>query len=162
MTTTKKAQNTAEKLLELRLQEGSQFRPPLMVADRATMLLISDHFVMPEFVPGREPELQMWMKSNHQRELTQRENQCVLAFLSDGPLMFNSALPHGIPFATHRMTSLDHSVWFHHPCETAQWMLFDQRSIAAADGRGMNEGEIFDSQGRLVMICMQESMLKRM
>ena len=54
--------------------------------------------------------------------------------------MFNSVVPYGIAFATHRLTSLDHSVWFHRACDVGDWLLFDQTSSAAADGRGMNEG----------------------
>ena len=44
--------------------------------------------------------------------LSSRERQIVMAYLSDGPLMFNSVLPHGIPFQSHRLTSLDQSVGF--------------------------------------------------
>jgi acyl-CoA thioesterase len=40
--------------------------------------------------------------------------------------------------------------------------LFDQRSTAANDGRGMNEGEVFDRDGRLIFTASQESMLRRM
>jgi acyl-CoA thioesterase-2 len=153
---------SAQAALKKAEQEGKNFSPPLMVADRATLVLISDHFIPEAFVKGRAAEIQLWMKSNHDQSLSEREHQSLLAFLSDGPLMFNSALPHGVPFTTHRMTSLDHSVWFHRPCDTSQWLLYDQRSEAAADGRGLNEGEIFDTEGNLVMTCMQESMLRRM
>lgn len=81
--------------------------------------------------------------------------------MSDGTLMFNSVIPYGVPFQTHRLTSLDHSVWFHQTCDVFDWMLFDQRSTAAADGRGMNEGEAYDRTGNLVFSTSQESMLRR-
>ncbi|HIG39891.1 MAG: hypothetical protein ABGY96_00795 [bacterium] len=126
------------------------------------MLMISDSFVPQTFKTGREPKLQCWMKSNHQGKTSAQMAQCVLAFLSDGTLMFNSVLPYGVPFQTHRLTSLDHSVWFHRSCDMTQWTLFDQRSTAVADSRGMNEGEVFDRQGRLVCTISQESMLRRM
>lgn len=85
----------------------------------------------------------------------------VLAFLSDGTLMFNSVLPHGLPFQTHRLTSMDHAAWFHRGCDVTQWMLFDQHSSAAADGRGLNHGNLFDCNGKLVLSASQESLLKR-
>ena len=72
-----------------------------------------------------------------------------MAYLSDGPLMFNSVLPHGIPFQSHRLTSLDQSAWFHRDADPFEWMIFDQRSTAAAAGRGMNEGQIYGQDGRL-------------
>ena len=114
-----------------------------------------------EFDPEREPTLKMWMRVPGER-LSARMKQVVLAFLSDGTLMFNSILPHGTPFETHRMTSLDHSAWFHHPGNPGEWMLYDQRSTAAADGRGLNHGEIFNADGTLCMSCAQEAMLRRM
>ena len=43
----------------------------------------------------------------------------------------------------------------------SDWMLFDQRSTAAADGRGMNEGEAYDQTGKLIYTTSQESMLRR-
>ena len=94
-------------------------------------------------------------------QLTTREGQIALAYLSDATLLFNSVIPHGIPMQTHRMTSLDQSCWFHADTDPSQWLLFDQRSVAAADGRGLNEGEIYSTDGKLVMSCAQESMLRR-
>jgi acyl-CoA thioesterase-2 len=85
-----------------------------------------------------------------------------LAYLSDGPLLFNSVLPHGAPFQTHRVTSLDHAAWFHRDVDPTEWLLFDQRSTAAAGGRGMNHGEIFTAEGLLGVSVAQESMLRRM
>jgi acyl-CoA thioesterase-2 len=153
---------TPEAVAEKLAAAGRQFEPPMMTKNRATLLLISDSFVPERFSKGREPRLQTWMKSNHEGEISARAAQCALAFLSDGTLMFNSVLPYGVPFATHRLTSLDHSVWFHRPTDVGQWLLFDQFSSAAADGRGMNDGRIFDRSGNLVMTAAQDSMLRRM
>lgn len=153
---------TPEETRTLLAEKGKNFTPPMMAKDRATLMLITDGFVPEKFVPGREPFLRVWMKSNHEKGLTVREQQCVLAFLSDGTLMFNSILPYGIPFATHRLTSLDHSVWFHRPCDTGGWLLYDQLSTAAADGRGMNEGRVYDQAGNLIMTAAQDSMLRKM
>lgn len=50
------------------------------------------------------------MRVTPAEKLSERMRQVVLAFLSDGTLMFNSVLPYGIPFESHRLTSLDHSV----------------------------------------------------
>ncbi|MCB1692732.1 MAG: thioesterase family protein [Pseudomonadales bacterium] len=138
-----------------------RFRFPMTVGGRVEMELISDHFVPPEFKPGREPRLQCWMRVPNAESSSQRMRQCMLAFLADGTLMFNSALPYGVPFRTHRLTSLDQSVWFHRTPDVSQWMLYDQRSTAAADARGLNEGEAFDQTGRIIMSTAQESMLRR-
>lgn len=118
-----------------------------------------------EFIEDRAPELRLWMRTpysvDRSEQLTTREGQIALAYLSDATLLFNSVIPHGIPMQTHRMTSLDQSCWFHADTDPSQWLLFDQRSVAAADGRGLNEGEIYSTDGKLVMSCAQESMLRR-
>jgi len=104
----------------------------------------------------------LWMRVPGGDALTERQRQIVLAFLCDGPLMFNSILPYGAPMQTHWATSIDHSAWFHRLVDPSQWMLFDQRSTAAADGRGMNSGEIYGAAGELIMTCAQESVLRRL
>lgn len=142
-------------------EHAMPFSPPPTKENRTEMILASEHFMQPEFVPGREAALRMWIRSPADRPLTDRESQLVLAYLSDGTLMFNSVIPHGLPFQSHRLTSIDHAAWFHRVCNVTDWMLFDQHSSAAADGRGMNHGSLYDRDGRLVMTLAQESMLRR-
>ena len=150
-----------ELLLQKAIENGTEFTPPPTINGWAEMVLASEHFIQAEFIPGRDALLKLWMRCPDSDNLSQREAQVLLAYLSDGPLMFNSVIPHGLPFQTHRLTSLDHAGWFHRPCDVSNWMFFDQHSSAAADGRGMNHGTIFDSDGQLVMTVAQESMLRR-
>lgn len=133
---------------------------PFVVAGRAAVESASSSFI--DFTEGREPKLQLWTKTNDPGDLSIRDRQVALAYLSDGPLLFNSVLPHGAPFQTHRVTSLDHAAWFHRDIDPTHWLLFDQRSTAAAGGRGMNHGEIYAADGSLGMSVAQESMLRRM
>ena len=143
-------------------QQGAiPFEPPPMRDGRAEMVFVSDHFIQPEFKPGRSPELCLWTRCPGDAPANPRQHQIALAYLSDGTLMFNSVLPHGLPFQTHRLTTIDHSAWFHHVPDVTGWMLFDQRSTAAADGRGMNHGHLFSADGQLLMSTTQESMLRR-
>jgi len=114
-----------------------------------------------EFIEEREPKLQVWARVPGGSELDARQRQVVLAYLSDVPIVFNSVVPYGLPFQTHMVTSLDHSIWFHRPIDPSGWMLYDQHSSAAADGRGLNEGRLYDSDGTLILTCVQESMLRR-
>ena len=153
--------SSAESLIVAREARGeAAFQFPMVVGGRAEVEFATATFR--DFDPQQEPSLKTWMRVPPGESLTERQRQIALAFLSDGTLMFNSALPHGIPFETHRLTSLDQSVWFHRDTDPSQWLLFDQRSTAAADGRGMNEGEFYDTDGHIVMTCAQESMLRRL
>ncbi len=151
----------AEDLIAARLSAGIEAPAyPFVVAGRAAVESASPPFF--EFTEGRAPELRAWVRSNDPGTLSTRDRQVAIAYLSDGPLLFNSVLPHGAPFQTHRVTSLDHAVWFHRDVDPTQWLLFDQRSTAAAGGRGMNHGEIYTANGELAASVAQESMLRRM
>ncbi|MEL7157094.1 MAG: acyl-CoA thioesterase domain-containing protein, partial [Actinomycetota bacterium] len=48
-----------------------------------------------------DPALRVWMRVPGAEGLTARQRQVVMAFLSDGPLMFNSILPYGQAMETH-------------------------------------------------------------
>ncbi len=148
-----------EELIAARTERGDPpSGAPTAKNDRADILMASAPFHV--FEPGREPVIRTWMKVNRAEDLSDRMKQVVLAFLADGTLMFNSLIPYGVPFETHRLTSLDQSVWFHRMPEPSEWMLFDQRSTAAAGARGLNEGEIYARDGALLLTCSQESMLR--
>ena len=150
----------ADDLAAERQARGEPIFPfPIVQSGRAIMEWATPSFMASE--PGREPVLRNWMRVPDIEGLDERMRQVVLAFLSDGTLMFNAVLPYGLPFRTHRLTSLDHAGWFHRPADPGQWLLYDQRSTAAADGRGLNSGEIYTADGVLVMSCVQESMLRR-
>jgi acyl-CoA thioesterase II len=110
---------------------------------------------------GGAPAIAMWMRAVLTPEPGPRARQCALAYLSDGSLMFNALRPHGTAFASHRATSLDHCLWFHHDADPAGWLLYDQQGPVAADSRGLNHGRIFDRGGRLVASAMQEGMMRR-
>jgi acyl-CoA thioesterase II len=152
----------AAALIERREAAGiPPFQFPMTADGRVDMEWASESFNPAQFVAGRTPCLQTWMRANVPNDIDARLSQCVLAFLSDGTLMFNAVLPYGLPFQSHRLTSLDQAVWFHRPCNPADWLLFDQRSTAAADSRGMNEGEVYAADGQLILTVAQESMLRR-
>ncbi|MEM7096478.1 MAG: acyl-CoA thioesterase domain-containing protein [Actinomycetota bacterium] len=115
-----------------------------------------------DYIPDRRDGLTIWARVPGADELDERQRQVVLAYLSDVPIVFNAVVAHGVPFETHMVTSLDHSLWFHRAVDPSGWLLYDQASSAAADSRGLNEGRLFAADGRLVMTCVQESMLRRM
>lgn len=112
--------------------------------------------------PGGDAAISVWMRAVASAAADRRARQCMLAYLSDGPLMFNALRPHGRPFVSHRATSLDHALWFHRDVDPSGWLLFEQQGPAAADGRGFNQGRLFDAGGALVASVAQESMMRRL
>jgi acyl-CoA thioesterase-2 len=56
--------------------------------------------------------------------------------------------------------SLDHAIWLHAPARIDQWLLHEQESSRAADGRGFTTGRFFDHEGVLVASVAQEIFLR--
>ena len=156
--------DSPESLIAQRQSRGEDTFPFPPIKDGRTQIEFASAGFQ-EFIADRAPELRLWMRTPYSGDrvepLSTREGQIALAYLSDATLLFNSVIPYGIPMQTHRMTSLDQSCWFHRASDPSLWLLFDQRSVAATDGRGLNEGEIYSADGKLVMSCAQESMLRR-
>jgi acyl-CoA thioesterase-2 len=113
--------------------------------------------------PRTDPAgIRLWMQMPVRATGDPRVQQCALAFLSDSTLLFNALRRHGQPFSTHRTTSLDHALWFHHVPRCDAWLLYDQHGPAAADGRGINHGYIYDGDGMLIASAAQEGMMRRL
>ena len=81
---------------------------------------------------------------------------CTLAYMSDMTLLGSSKVPHS-DVAT-QDASLDHAMWFLRPFRADDWLLYDQTSPSAAEGRALTQGRIFDRSGRLVAAVTQEGL----
>jgi acyl-CoA thioesterase II len=116
----------------------------------------------PQGAPGGRPAIVLWLRAALSAGADVRARQCALAYLSDSTMMFNALRPHGRAFASHRAASLDHAMWFHRDGDPGRWLLFDQQGPVAADGRGLNQGALFDADGRLLASVAQEALLRRL
>ncbi|MBL4681207.1 MAG: thioesterase family protein [Pseudomonadales bacterium] len=105
---------------------------------------------------------QSWMRLPSERSLTDRQKQMLLVFISDGPLPGCSAAVFGDPHTTHQTMSLDHSIWLHQLGDLRDWVLFEASSIVTADGRGLNDGNLYSRDGKLLASIRQESLLRRL
>ena len=56
--------------------------------------------------------------------------------------------------------SLDHALWLHARVRIDQWLLHEQESSRAADGRGFTTGRFFDRSGVLVASVAQEIFIR--
>lgn len=86
----------------------------------------------------------------------------VLAYLSDMTLLDTCLHPHGrAVFDPHmQVASLDHSMWFHHPCKLDDWLLYSQDSPVTTGARGFNRGSIFTRDGLLIASTAQEGLIR--
>jgi acyl-CoA thioesterase-2 len=60
----------------------------------------------------------------------------------------------------HFGASLDHAFWLHAPARMDEWLLHEQESSRAADGRGFTTGRFFDRSGALVASVAQEIFIR--
>jgi acyl-CoA thioesterase-2 len=90
-------------------------------------------------------------------------HRCIAAFASDWTLCLASLRPHGLSLLSPRLkmlTSIDHSMWYHHPFDATKWMLYQTDSPVAMGGRSLNQGRLFDQQGRLCVSVAQEALVR--
>lgn len=89
-------------------------------------------------------------------------NKTLLAFISDAGLMAAAFLPHGISVYddTVQSASLDHSMWFHAPCNVNDWIFYRAESHWAANGRGLNIGKLYQRNGTLLATTVQEGLMR--
>ncbi|EGG01883.1 uncharacterized protein MELLADRAFT_72857 [Melampsora larici-populina 98AG31] len=59
------------------------------------------------------------------------------------------------------MASLDHSMFFYdHEIDVSQWMLYHMDVAAASFGRGLVIGRIYTREGKLLVVCTQEGVVR--
>lgn len=110
----------------------------------------------------RPPELDLWMRTP---PVAPDLAPAVLAYATDltligtalGPLNGVSQLDAGTAFAS-AVTS--HTLWFHRPLRTDEWLLLRQHSPILAHGRCFGRGDVLTEGGTLVASYAQEALLR--
>jgi len=105
------------------------------------------------------PEQHIWLKANGAVPPDPALHIALVVYASDRSLLDTAWRPHadqgGLAGA-----SLDHAMWFHRvPCFD-DWLLYSMRSPAAAGGRGLAIGAIYDREGRRLVTVAQEGVLR--
>jgi acyl-CoA thioesterase II len=117
---------------------------------------------------SRDPSLQVgpnlvWLRVNGQLPDDPLLHVCLMTYVSDLTLLDTVLLRHGVSWYDGRTTgaSLDHAMWFHRPFRADQWLLYAQDSPSAAGARGLARGEVFTTDGELVVSVVQEGLIRR-
>lgn len=116
---------------------------------------------IPERDPTSEASQQAGMVGGSR--LGSHTHRCIAAFASDWTLCLASLRPHGLSLLSPRLkmlTSIDHSMWYHRPFDSTQWMLYQTDSPVARGGRSLNQGRLFDQEGRLCVSVAQEALVR--
>ena len=115
----------------------------------------SDQFQHNPFTPSQQV---VWFRSKAKLPDDDTFHVCTLAYMSDMTLLQSALVPH--PDARVQEASLDHAMWFLRPFRADEWLLYDQVSPSAANGRALTHGRIFDRTGNLVAVVTQEGLAR--
>ncbi|MEQ9661744.1 MAG: acyl-CoA thioesterase II [Parasphingopyxis sp.] len=111
----------------------------------------------------REPVSKLWIKAVAPLPDDPAIHRAALAHASDARLMGTSMLPHGVDWQSGGMqtASLDHALWLHEDFRIDEWLLYVMDSPWSGHARGMNRGQIYTRDGRLVASVAQEGLIRQ-
>ncbi len=118
---------------------------------------------MNPFAPEKkEPVRHVWFRTIKQMPDDMAVHKYMLAYASDFGLVATSMYPHARTFWDPKMqvASLDHAMWFHRDFRMDDWLLYSIRSPSASHARGLNIGNIFTRDGRLIATTAQEGLIR--
>jgi acyl-CoA thioesterase-2 len=120
------------------------------------------NFVDPSKAQVQAPKRYIWMKAQEALMGDINLNQVMLAYASDYHFLSTALHPHGISTRDEhlRMATIDHSMWFHHPFDFDEWLLYCAESPFSGSARGLTRGQFFNRDGKLVASTMQEGLMR--
>ena len=141
-------------------------RPLVLMGARPSPWAVLEGRTVP--ASGSAPPLavagDMWLRLRAGATAENIPPEAVITYLSDLTLAATTVRPterrpEGRP-DVRRLTSLDHSVWFHNQARLSGWLLYAKTLPAAGPLRGLAMGQIFDRDGMLAATVAQEALLR--
>ncbi len=105
---------------------------------------------------------QVWFRADGKLPDDPLLHVCVAAYASDMTLLDSIFNAHRLKWEDGNVmgASLDHAMWFHRPFRADEWLLYDQVSPSASGARGLAEGKIFTTDGKLAVSVVQEGLVR--
>ncbi len=105
---------------------------------------------------------QVWLRADGVLPDDPVLHACVVTYASDMTLLDTTIMPFGLGWDSPgmQMASVDHAMWFHRPFRADEWLLYDQAAVSTSSARGMAQGSIFTSDGRLAVSVVQEGLTR--
>lgn len=109
------------------------------------------------------PNQYVWFRAAGQVPDNTALQKCLLAYASDFGLLGTCLRPHGATYYQPDMVtaSLDHAMWFYRDFQIDDWLLYACESPTTGHARGLNHGNIFSRDGKLVACVAQEGLIRR-
>ncbi|OTA18403.1 acyl-CoA thioesterase II [Xenorhabdus vietnamensis] len=110
------------------------------------------------------PVRYVWFRSNGKMPEDPFIHHCLLGYASDFNFLPTALQPHGIKFMEKNMqiATIDHSMWYHRPCNMDDWLLYSIESPSASGARGFVRGHIYNRSGVLIASAVQEGVIRRL
>jgi acyl-CoA thioesterase-2 len=111
---------------------------------------------------GGEPHSSVWIRAMGTAPEDRALNAALLAYASDMCMLDPMLKPHGLWWGSGCASgfSMDHSMWFHAPARTDEWVLVDQRSPALRNGRGLALADMYSRSGELLCTVAQQGTMR--
>jgi len=120
----------------------------------------------PDGPAAREPAQHLWTRYPPGAE-SMAVHQAVLAWATDGYMIGAALRPHAgyhEGLAHHSVSTgvVTHTISFHEPFDSAQWMLLANTAVWAGRGRSYGRCDVFSRAGQLIANCTQDAMIRPM
>ncbi|WP_414688935.1 hypothetical protein [Mycobacterium sp.] len=101
--------------------------------------------------------IRMWWRPNGVAQNDPIIADCLAVYVSGRTLLESAMIAcRTTPLGPGRSALMDHAVWFHHPPDLSDWLLYEQHSPSGVGGRGLAQGSMFNRTGQLVCTMAME------
>ncbi|XP_005986767.1 acyl-coenzyme A thioesterase 8 [Latimeria chalumnae] len=108
----------------------------------------------------QEPKQLFWVRARgHIGDCDMKLHCCVAAYISDYAFLNTALFPHR-KHTVKFLASLDHSMWFHSPFRSDEWMLYECESPWTGGCRGLVHGRLWRRDGTLAVSSAQEGVFR--
>ncbi|MGB7144127.1 acyl-CoA thioesterase [Mycobacterium sp.] len=95
--------------------------------------------------------IRMWWRPNGVAPSDPIIADCLAVYVSGRTLLESAMIARRTtPLGPGYSALMDHAVWFHHPPDLSDWLLYEQHSPSGTGGRGLAQGSMFNHTGQLV------------
>lgn len=102
-----------------------------------------------------------WVRAKGKIQGPWHAHAMAIAYFSDSWFLSTALIVNNKSFTdVSMMASLDHSIYFHRPCQADEWLYFEMESPWSGANRGLVLGRVFTRSGELVAECIQEGLIR--
>jgi acyl-CoA thioesterase-2 len=119
------------------------------------------HVRGPVTTTGRGTLSRQWLRTSAPFDAPQAVHSAIATCIADLTLLMSAFTPHEIkPHRDIKTFTLDHCLWFHRPFRIDEWLLLEQVSPSASEGRAFCMGRFFDGRGSHVASVTQVGLVR--